>query len=426
MNTVKSVRVHHTQYGNGYVRKSRYNGFELLVEFDSGIIRWFKKRDLRFIEKPSTGTKPTAPAIQKTLSDAFDCRKLIESLRFGIAPNQYCNKFTFGRDSEIKEIKRWLVDDKSGTLIIKGDYGSGKSHLLDYIHSYCLNARWAVARVEIDPSDAPFYQPKRIFQAILKSLRYIHNQEINYFENIFEIIKNRKEIKEDYKCYLGSLLRYSDYSDYWTGDVLVNLIINSAFNDYSSTANICCNIISSIGWSLKEIIGLKGLLILFDEAELINSSYYYYQLDKGTNLLKGLIFMSNNNTVLLKEDIARSYQNNGYFGNKTRLQYYGRGGVVRYLSKVPCNTKIIFAFAPSSLLYYPFLQEQKTIKIDEISKDHLSKITQYIYGQYVNAYKCNLPLPSLKKLSDEHTRRFIKGIIELLDIARHEKLNTIL
>jgi hypothetical protein len=60
--------------------------------------------------------------------DETMARSIIESLRIGIPPRGHINQFTVGRRSEIAQLKEKLDSGTPGTMLIKANYGSGKSH----------------------------------------------------------------------------------------------------------------------------------------------------------------------------------------------------------------------------------------------------------------------------------------------------------
>src|SRR5262245_38288534 len=98
----------HSTYGHGIILGTRHSGFELQVKFDSGITRWVRRDQ---VELPT----PTAPAteISKLQPPVFrrsKPRRILESLRMGIVPDDCVDDFTFGRDTEVLELKQWLTD----------------------------------------------------------------------------------------------------------------------------------------------------------------------------------------------------------------------------------------------------------------------------------------------------------------------------
>ena len=147
--------VKHGAYGIGEVQKTRFGGFENFVEFEDGILRWIRQDELEFLSgaTPVPTVEITEPIGSILPKERFEARKIIEALRLGIVSQGQVDKFTFGRDKAIGQIKEWLNTTDIGSLIISGEYGIGKTHLLDYLYSSVLKSNWAVAKVELDPNE---------------------------------------------------------------------------------------------------------------------------------------------------------------------------------------------------------------------------------------------------------------------------------
>ncbi|MBO3757598.1 MAG: DUF2791 family P-loop domain-containing protein, partial [Candidatus Brockarchaeota archaeon] len=115
------------------------------------------------------------------LKEQLEARKIIEALRLGIVPQKYVEEFTFGREKEIKQIKSWLSNEDESSLILVGEYGVGKTHILEYLYSYLLKDNWAVSIVNLDPNELPFHKPKRVYEAIISSFRFGKNRNFRDF-----------------------------------------------------------------------------------------------------------------------------------------------------------------------------------------------------------------------------------------------------
>lgn len=74
-----------------------------------------------------------------------EVQRVIESLRLGIPPDGHVRYFTVGRLSEITELTARLQQGKTDALLLKANYGSGKSHLLRFIRETALKANFAVS-----------------------------------------------------------------------------------------------------------------------------------------------------------------------------------------------------------------------------------------------------------------------------------------
>jgi len=475
--------VEHIIYGKGEIQKKRFGGFELYVEFEDGIGRWVRRDEVKFLSETPIlmKHKPSVPVLSKA---QFKARQIIEALRLGIVPHKYVEEFTFGRENEIKQIRSWLDNSSDGSLAIIGEYGVGKTHFLEYIYSSALSNNWAVSIVELDPNEAPFHKPKAIYQKIVSSFRF-RKRENDFREFLRQIAKDSEWYKLREHVYLGPVVQsikddkdIEDYIEWIEGlsetkyptierytDRIKNIVIEkrgSWFWAYGDTyharkelkrrgyrwskkrkawykpaekvnhpplpnsytsANIYSYIISGISWAAKNILGLNGLLILFDEAESVDSYWYTsYQNNKGWNFLKGLILMANNDKRLLRDELeyrcSWSGYPQGYWGKYTNLQYCGYSHL-SFAWKIPCYVKIIFTFTPISwILDKEPLNTLHKFELEHLDNNSLMKISKTIIILYQKAYNFQTNKSRFKLVPKNKTRLFIKGMIETLDLMR--------
>lgn len=103
--------------------------------------------------------------------DSFQARRIIESLRQGIPPIGYVRHFTVGRQHEIDQLTEQLSRTDGTALLLLANYGSGKTHLLNYIRETALDLDYAVSRVVLDASSAVrFNRMDQIFGAICRNI----------------------------------------------------------------------------------------------------------------------------------------------------------------------------------------------------------------------------------------------------------------
>lgn len=361
--------------------------------------------------------------------ERIEARKIIEALRLGIVPQKYVEKLTFGREKELKQIKSWLNNANESSLVLVGEYGVGKTHLLEYLYSSLLKNNWAVSIVELDPNELPFHKPKRIYEAIISSFKF-REKDGNFRDFLKEVVNNKNCHELETHQYLRVVIKEikegldNEYTLEWI-EGKPTLVGNPPMYDYSTCANIYCNILSGIGWATKNILGLNGLVVLFDEAESVDSYWYNsYQNDKSWNLLKGILFTASNRTELIEENISpfsiSPYGGKIYLGEKTGLQYCGHFPYLRYLWRVPSNLKFIFAFAPSyNILEKEPLSTLRKIEIRHISEKYFGEILRSIVSFYENAYNFKVKQKNvLERVPRDKTRTLIKGLVEALDLMR--------
>ena len=96
----------------------------------------------------------------------------IEQLRFGIPPSNVSHDFTVGRGSQIKELGQSLEHaEKCRALLIRANYGAGKSHLLRVLREIALDKGFVVAFIVADAQGGVrFNRMDTVFGAICRDI----------------------------------------------------------------------------------------------------------------------------------------------------------------------------------------------------------------------------------------------------------------
>jgi len=422
---MQSVR--HAVYGVGEVRETRFLGFELSVEFEDGILRWIRRDELEFLSgsEPAPNARIAGSAEPILPEERFRAREIIEALRLGIVPHGQVDEFTFGRDYAITQINEWLNVPGSGPLIVAGSYGVGKTHLLDYVYSSALKRNWAVALVALDPSELPLHKPKAIYEAVVRSFKFrTHNGGFREF--LREIAASPKWHELQEHEYIGTVIekiRTGEDDERMYEWIEGESTHKPQMYNYSTCGNIYCYILSGIGWAAKNILGLDGFLIMFDEAESVDSFWHTsYQNNKSWNFLKGLVLAGSDDSVSLKEvRMNKFYKHSlykGWWGYYSDLQYCGRFRLP-FTWRVSCNLKILFAFTPDDEMFeIEPLKSARKFEIGGIGMEYFENISEKIISLYDLAYDFHADSRVFEYVPRDNTRRFIKGLVEALDLAR--------
>jgi len=437
--------VHHSRYGRGIVKRTRHKGFELEVAFEDGVTRWVRLDELTEIgiKFPNPPVPPHPP--RAVFSDeGLKSRRMIEAFRLGIVPYDCVEEFTFGRDEETRRVMDWLDYSEESTLLIVGGYGTGKTHLLHYGLGSALQEGFAVAWVELDPNEASFHKPKRVYSRLVQSLKYRSKQDrqLRGFVDFMKEMLSHGAFKDH--IYFKHLIGKTDDETLWEWIEAREAVARprSYYNwtysslpglyDYSTAANIYCYLLSALGWAVKEVLGLKGLLLIFDEAETVNMYYDAYQAGKSLNFLKALIRTASNEIKLLETP------------SKAGLDYcgVGLGRNVPFLYKSPSNLKLLFAFTSLDWNYQylwdgsykrvPKLTEVENalrIELEPLTNDALREVFEHICLLYDSSYDFleeNLIVDAIfRKVNTQsgRTRLFVKGSVEAIDLVRlnHDK-----
>lgn len=130
--------------------------------------------------------------------DSAQAQRVIESLRKGIPPDGFVRHFTVGRETEIDDLTRRLQAKDATVLLIKANYGSGKTHLLRYIREEALDRHYAVSTVTLDSSSAVrFNRMDQIFGAVCRSIEipqaYSNEGLRQFFDLLVKCINKRDD-----------------------------------------------------------------------------------------------------------------------------------------------------------------------------------------------------------------------------------------
>ena len=419
--------VKHAVYGIGEVQQTRFGGFEISARFEDGILRWIRQDELEFL----SGSIPApnariAGSVEPILpEERFRAREIIEALRLGIVSHGQVDEFTFGRDYAITQINEWLNVPGSGPLIVSGEYGVGKTHLLDYAYSSALKRNWAVALVALDPGELPLHKPKAIYEAIVRSFKFrTHNGGFREFLREIAASPEWHELQEHE--YIGAVIekiRTGEDDEYIYEWIEGESTHKPQMYNYSTCGNIYCYILSGIAWAAKNILGLDGFLILFDEAESVDSFWHTsYQNNKSWNFLSGLALAGSDDSVSLKEvSMNKFYKHSlykGWWGYYSDLQYCGHLRLP-FTWRVPCNLKILFAFTPDDEMFeIEPLNIARKFEIGGIGMEYFENISEKIISLYDLAYNFQADSRVFEYVPQDNTRRFIKGLVEALDLTR--------
>jgi len=196
MNT--GTRVCHEQFGTGTVRM-RF-GRELLVNFDGRrgpALRVLSTevtpvaivpqppaptpepegvRPALAVAAASSGEAPTGAVFDAAPDTRVADLRLVEALRAGVVPAERAEAYTVGRAAVLRrlgdELKGIRDTGHGGFQVVRGGYGSGKSHLLEWLRERALAERFLVATATLGTHDASPAYPKRIYRAVVQGLSY--------------------------------------------------------------------------------------------------------------------------------------------------------------------------------------------------------------------------------------------------------------
>ncbi len=130
--------------------------------------------------------------------DASQAQRVIESLRKGIPPDGFVRHFTVGRSKEISELQQRLQDCAGTALLLKANYGSGKTHLLRFIREEALAQNYAVSVVTLDSSaNVRFNRMDQMLGAICRNIEIPGAHGVKGVRYFLESLKEKIQEEAD-------------------------------------------------------------------------------------------------------------------------------------------------------------------------------------------------------------------------------------
>ncbi len=196
--------VEHPQYGRGQITALFRNGNEWMVRFASGLR--FRRPRHEFNGQQQPAMKPTLPdpipAVPPMGRTQFEARQLLETLRVGIAPIQHIQELTIGLVSERSSLTAGLNQaHQTGGAVraVVGDYGFGKSHIVELTAQEALKRNFLVATASLDLIELPPHKAIDIYGELLRQLRYPNTDERGLtplFETVADLSRARQQMHD--------------------------------------------------------------------------------------------------------------------------------------------------------------------------------------------------------------------------------------
>ncbi|MEM7125385.1 MAG: BREX system ATP-binding domain-containing protein [Chloroflexota bacterium] len=180
----------HPQYGQGTITAQYRNGNEWMVRFESGLR--FRRPRVEFAGQENVDTSTNGHplghrSVQNEIPDftpmtqsQFDARQIIEALRVGVAPAKHVQELTIGLENERTRLNIGLTQahsDGGSAFAIIGDYGHGKSHIVELTAQQALEQNFLVSMVSLDLGELPPHRSFDIYAGLMRNLRYPDTDE---------------------------------------------------------------------------------------------------------------------------------------------------------------------------------------------------------------------------------------------------------
>ncbi|MFN8673491.1 MAG: BREX system ATP-binding domain-containing protein [Candidatus Sericytochromatia bacterium] len=252
--------------------------------------------------------------------ESKESRAIIKSLKSGLVPSDGIERIAVGREEIIKQLRLDLddiADNSSGFKFYGGDYGSGKTFMCNLIKNEAFKKDFIVSFVNIDPRELPMNRMEKIYSKVINGIRTKDHKNIPAFDFILQewLFKLEIKVQKDYNLDPLNNKDREKIKEYISKEINTELekirhfdssLANAIRGYYDAVRKQNKEIeTSALGWIkgesniparhktkfnvkgaidkdnalnfLKSItqlmvnIGYKGLVIIFDELELIRN-----------------------------------------------------------------------------------------------------------------------------------------------------------
>ncbi len=319
--------VNHPLFGRGQIIELRNAARESAVRFDNGI-RAVVPVNLLSVLKPSDtpvlAPRPLVASRKETArtpeqEQRLVARRTIEALRYGVVPQTRIRELSAGLASERASLKRAFdtVGEAGGDVrVVLGEYGTGKSHFFELAAQEALERNFLVATASLDLREVPPNRPQRIYNALMRNLRYPDSSETGTLAPLFERLLALPEysalLTKLQSTIFGSALHNYELMRGQPGEslnllhewlagekVYINTVRQAvavkskefpipALSMMTTSADQYCYLLSGWGW-LAQQAGYAGIAVLLDESEHYSLLNVRGQ-ERADNFFRGLMY----------------------------------------------------------------------------------------------------------------------------------------
>jgi hypothetical protein len=423
--------VNHPLFGRGQIAELRNAGREASVRFENGIRAVVLLSMLTILDssraQPSPPPRPTRrPTQVKTpeQEQRFAARRTIEALRYGIVPPGRIRELSAGLTRERDSLQRAFAEvSRSGgeVRVILGEYGSGKSHFFELAAQEALARNFLVATASLDLREVPPNRPQRIYNALMRNLRYPDAPDGGTLAPLLDRILDQPTVYAPlldklHGTVFGSALQ--NYSlmrrepgeslelllDWISGEKIyisaVRKIVAAPLKDFpiralsmmTTSADQYCYLLNGWGWLAKQA-GYAGLVVLLDESEHYSLLTQRGQ-ERADNFFKALIYTA----LASRAECPLS---------EAELEHQRHAHPFRFAER--SELLLLFAVTPSANTfdYQRWLSQEQIVALNgQFSTAELDALMARLYALHNQAYG--------DKGAADHPR-IAEGLLECLD-----------
>lgn len=407
----------------------------------------------------------------------FVALRVLEAMRTGVV-GERVELYTVGRLKEMALIDEELKTVDNGAVrVFLGDYGAGKTHMLECLEAKALRCGCLTARTALNSKDISPSNPSRVYKSLMLNLVYPDHSGKEGLMPLFVAAYKRGlpkewQKKENFHAYISRVLYFFDVfmenlEARASGDQSItaeqinaqekavrhlldwlegqnpkqvtrelNASVMKAFpgtplryklpalKDFRTFSHIYCYIWSGLA-ALARQVGYKGLALLLDEAEMYNI------LDVRNRRFADLMFAYYSLLALGPEGVngLDSRSRGGYRNHRNLPPVYNPGGKP-YRSGIYCAFAMTLDDGEGLRSLNRHLDEYCFSILSQPTDEDYKTLCSIVIGMYRRAYpdfQCadaaadymgQLVFKAVLKNALAGSRQMLKCIIELLDYAR--------
>jgi hypothetical protein len=378
-------------------------------------------------------------------------RRAIEALRNGV-PNRDAVTVLGCNQSEIEDkfrqqlqnIKQAITNGgKNEGMMIAGDFGSGKSHLLEYLMHLALEQNFVSSKIVIS-KETPLYDPIKLYRAAAEAA-IVPSKRGSAMTEIATALNPKKQAYADFyqwthqkaglnSRFAATLFLYERMSNdpelsnriirFWSGDKIGSGEIRKYLKACREPVTYKIDNIPAKELALQRFkfaarliiaAGYAGWVLLIDEAELIGRYSLQQRAKSYAELARwmGRLEDSNYTGLTAVFAITEDFQSKILEGNDDfekvpgRLRAKGTEGDLLLASQAERGMRVI---------------QNELIRLKSPDSEELNQTYEKIRTIHAKAYEWSpSQVPSVERMTTTRMRQYVKGWITEWDLKRLDK-----
>lgn len=236
------------------------------------------------------------------MTDLLEARRTIEALRSGVPSRDAVRSLGSAQpqiESHFRERLEQLHEGNMPGLLFGGNFGTGKSHLLEYLQHVALDERFVASKIVIC-KETPLYDPVKIFRAVVANasvpgrrgaaianivasldfegdafdsfVRWVGSDEANLNERFAATLYLYRDVRHADPEFAEKVIRF------WSGDLIPLGELKRKLREAGEAATYVFTSAPQRELALQRFrfvaqlsvaAGFGGLVLFFDEVELI-------------------------------------------------------------------------------------------------------------------------------------------------------------